>query len=147
MNVIVCPKCNKLNAQATGAPDEACPYCGVIYAKARQPSAEPPRMRAKVAQAVGASDGGRFIDQLRAKSHYPAFRALVGLFYLVGLALGLIALVLGIVVAWNGSLGAGIGGAVAGLIVLILAKVGKEVSLMVADMSDATIHMAARVAD
>ena len=147
MNATICPKCNKLNVQATGASGEACPYCGVIYTKAQQAQAAAPRMRTKMAQAVGASDGGHFIDQLRAQSHYPAFRALVGLFYLVGLALGLIALVGGIVAAWNGSMGAGIGGAAAGLIMLILAKVGKEVSLMVADMSDATIHTAGRAAE
>lgn len=143
MNSIVCPKCSKLNANTTGASDEACPYCGVIYAKAQR-SADVHRIRAKATQTVAAADGGRFIDQLRAESHYPTFRALVGLFYLVGLGLGLIILVVGGVVAWQGSVVGGIAVVVASLIVLILVKVGKEVSLMVADMSDASIHTAAR---
>jgi hypothetical protein len=99
---------------------------------------------AKVAQAVGAEGGGRFIDRLRSESHYPAFRTVVGLFYLLGLAIGLIALVAACVVVWNGGVAAGVGGVVFGIVVLILSKVGKEVSLMMADLTDATIRLAAR---
>ncbi len=144
MSSVVCPKCNKLNAQATGAPDEACPFCAVIYTKARPAPAVAPSTAARVAQAVGAEGGGRFIDRLRTESHYPAFRTVVGLFYLVGLAVGLIALAVAGTVLWNGGLAAGIGGMVAGLLILIFAKVGKEVSLMMADLTDATIRVASR---
>jgi len=46
MTPITCPKCNHVNPTPSGQPLEACPACGVIYAKAR------PRV-----QAAAAGDG------------------------------------------------------------------------------------------
>jgi hypothetical protein len=31
---VTCPKCQTVNDAATGAPNESCPQCGVIYARA-----------------------------------------------------------------------------------------------------------------
>ena len=144
MTNIVCPKCNKLNANATGAPDEACPHCGVIYAKAR-PGALPvaaPARRVVVADAPPSS-AQEFLKELRAKSAYPAFRAVVGFATIVGYLITALAVVAGIVATWKGA-GPGpvIYGLLGGFALYVATRVFKEMWLMLADLTDATVRMA-----
>lgn len=55
----LCPKCGHVNHQATGAPMEECPACGVIYDKARPADAAMarPRPTAEQQAAVNAALG------------------------------------------------------------------------------------------
>ena len=47
---ITCPKCQTINQAATGEPNETCPHCGVIYARATAVQAQ-----RRVAESVRAS--------------------------------------------------------------------------------------------
>jgi len=138
---IICPKCGHANHQPTGAADEACPSCGVIYAKARVAAhfnaQRAPRPAPRPQRPVN------FIDLLRTESHYPTFRTVVSLATLFGYFLAFL-LFLGAVIAWWGdkAWGLGVGGVMAAAAVAVVARVFKEMWLMLADMSDATIRMA-----
>ena len=145
---ITCPKCRKLNSRPTGAPDEACPYCGVIYAKARpgaMPSPTP--ARESVASDRSSSSTQEFLKTLRAESAYPAFRAVIGFATLVGYLLTFAVVVGGLVATWKGA-GAGpvIYGLLGGFALYIATRVFKEMWLMLSDLTDATIR-SARKAD
>lgn len=151
-----CIKCGHINPQSTGDIVEACPKCGVIYAKAEaamlKPAARPervselPSMPAPLSPRSTYHEPIPFIDQLRADSHYPSFRSVVSLMYWFGVFVA-VCLFLGSLYALFSKQGglatAAIGTAVA-LFVFIMAKAGKEASLMIADMSDATVRMAQR---
>ena len=141
---ITCPKCRKLNSRPTGAPDEACPYCGVIYAKAR-PGTVPASVPARepVVSARPPSSAQEFLKTLRAESSYPAFRAVIGFATIVGYLLTFAVVVGGLIAAWNGA-GAGpvIYGLLGGFALYIATRVFKEMWLMLADLTDATIRTA-----
>lgn len=139
---ITCPKCRKLNSQPTGAPDEACPHCGVIYAKVRghdfQLSGASAERRTQ--RRVTSAD---FIEQLREQSAYPTFRAVVNISTIIGYVFGVATLIVGLIVSWRSeSYGLFFGTLVAGIGSLVLTRVFKELAMMLADMSDATIRMA-----
>lgn len=152
---ITCPKCgyqrtpNDINIPAT-----ECPRCGVIYAKAQPPAPRPaPRTSpAPPASTYGPVDpqpsflsnaAGTFLEELRERSHYPAFRSVVTLVYLFGIVIAVAALVGSLVVLFaRGLVVPGIIGLVSAFFIFVMAKAGKEASLMVADLSDATIFMA-----
>lgn len=145
---ITCPKCGKLNSRPTGAPDEACPHCGVIYAKAK-PSAprpqQPPPMVQKAAPTRMPFSGGEsdFLTLLRAESAYPTFRAVVGISTLFGYILAGLSAIGGIVVGWKGAgIVAAIVAVAIGVVLYIVTRVFKEMWLMLADLTDATIRMA-----
>lgn len=80
-----CPKCHHENHDATGADDEACPACGVIYKKAfeamRAQREKQQRSIAKVQkmQAAAAAPRQRFVTPKIAKGVYYLLVALSGL--------------------------------------------------------------------
>lgn len=141
-----CIKCGQINPEATGSATDACPKCGAIYAKAQPPVA--PVMRRPVASAVVAQDLGQFVEGLRERSIYPTFRSVIHIGYVLGLVLaGLFALI-GLVGGYmNGSVGTAFGLVFAALVMAVIARFMKEASLMLADMSDATVLMAKRSAE
>lgn len=79
---------------------------------------------------------------MREQSLYPAWRKIVGFFTLLGYIVAALTLVGGVVAA-KGSPMAAIVGVVSAAVIALLAKVGKELSLMLADLSDATVRLAA----
>lgn len=84
-----------------------------------------------------------FVEIMRAESLYPTWRELVKWFTWLGYAIASILLVSGVFTMLSGSPGAG-GGLVAGAIVVaIVARVWREMSLMVADLADAAVRTAA----
>ena len=147
---ITCPKCRKLNSQPTGAPDEACPHCGVIYSKARpsahRPPPPPPQQVGQHTTPNRTSHSGLeldFLTRLRSDSAYPAFRAVIGLATLFGYILAVLSVVGGLIAAWKGAgLGTAIGAVVIGAVLYIVTRVFKEMWLMLADLTDATIRVA-----
>ncbi|RRD43518.1 hypothetical protein EII18_02945 [Comamonadaceae bacterium OH3737_COT-264] len=89
-----------------------------------------------------------FIKHLRQASIYPTFRQLVGLFYFLQLLLGMVFLFVGFYVFFYGPDSAIrasglLGGVFMGLLLVIVAKVFREMSLMMADLSDAAVTIAA----
>ena len=70
---------------------------------------------------------------------------MVGVFAIMGYVVAGIALVGGSIAAWRGAgAGAFLGGLVFACVTGVIAKVAKEASLMLADLSDAMVRMAER---
>lgn len=148
---IICPKCRKLNINPTGAPDEACPHCGVIYAKVRawqahqthQTSQAPTSVLPPERRTPRREASADFVEKLRDQSAYPTFRAVVNISTAIGYVFGVATLIGGLIVAWRSeSYGMFFGTLVVGIGSLVMTRVFKEVAMMFADMSDATIRMA-----
>lgn len=165
-----CLKCDHLNQAADGGDLEACPKCGAIYSRVEATAAakgiaavrRPRREPTLEAQADPApifsdrvelpgqrgSDLQAFAAVMRGQSLYPTFRGLVQLGYWVGIVLAVLCALAGFLSPVFGSdsdrvLGA-IGGVFFALFFLISAKVAREMSLMLADLSDAAVRLAAR---
>jgi hypothetical protein len=164
MNTKTCLKCGHA-AQFVAEPPTACPACGAIYAKveaAMASAANGPASRFKEFQdtepgrsAFGSAGTARsrmgsnvpdvhaFAEQMREQSLYPTWRKIVGVFTILGYVLAVLVLV-GSIIAARQSMGAMFGGIVLAAFIAVMARVGKELSLMLADLSDAAVHLAAR---
>ena len=100
----------------------------------------PVRARRK---AVNAIELGTFVKHLRDASHYPTFRDLVRVLTILGY--GLAALVgIGTVVSQLGgfSLRILLGGFFLTVALIVITRVNKEISLMIADTADAALYIA-----
>lgn len=110
--------------------------------QSRPPSRPTPPTRRK----TRTLDTHEFAEQLRANSVYPTFRSVVGLAYIFGIIIAVGTALLGLFTAY--STGAGVKGFVfaifMGLLIFAISKVAKEMSDMLADLSDATLTMAAK---
>ena len=162
-----CLKCGHPNPNASGDPLEACPSCGAIYsrveaawgvrpngatagaAQAAPAHAAHAAPAAPVAPPAEADTVGEFAVWMRLESLYPTFRSLVELVYWVWVVLAVVCFAGALVGAWNGEgaarAGTFFGGVVLGLLFLIVAKVTREMSLMLADLADAAVRIASRV--
>ena len=82
-----------------------------------------------------------YLNTIRADSCYPTFRA----FVTIATVLGYIVAALVVVAGFVSGQGSGILiGIVSAVVIALIAKVGQEVSLMIADIADATIDSAGR---
>ena len=152
-----CVKCGHSNLQADGGAGDACPQCGAIYAKATATGVRPVQ---RAAQSGFGVEPGRFADvsspaaeqhaaprefvaRMRAQSLYPTVRTLVTWthWFMV-----FIAVVLGglSVLQWRtmGPFALFVGLGLAAFI-LIMSLAVREVSLMLADLADASVRAAA----
>lgn len=160
MRIKQCLKCNH-SAAYEGAQPEACPACGAIYSKveealqngtATRPRPQPSAPEINYFKAAPTAPGSTgpdvhaFAEQMRAESLYPAWRKIVGFFTLFGYLVAALVLV-GALISGKGSLLAMLAGAGTAAVIALFAKVGKELSLMLADLSDATVHLAAKSQD
>lgn len=164
-----CMKCGHVNSAASGDSLEACPQCGAIYSRVEEAMANgqlrPIVPRKTVAPAVSQGpapapvtgqprattdsvDVYEFAQALRRQSLYPTFRSLVRLFYWIWMLLAvvtgigtLIALVMGTGITRYGGT---IGGVFMTLFFVLVARITTEVSLMMADLSDAAVRLAAK---
>ena len=146
----ICAKCNHPNPDATGSDVDACPACGAIYAKVQQtfganPAVAAAAPRAAARRSVRVDPGVPFIDRLRTEGHYPAFRTVVGVFAIIGYVVAGLTLLGAVITGWRGGgVGVFLGGVVFACVIGVFAKVAKEASLMLADLSDAMVRMAER---
>ena len=156
-----CLKCGHPNPNASGDPLEACPSCGAIYSRVEaawgvrpngasaSPASSAPAHPVAPAPAAEVAAVGEFAVWMRLESLYPTFRSLVELVYWVWVVLAVVCFAGALVGAWNGvgaaRAGAFFGGVVLGLLFLIVAKVTREMSLMLADLADAAVRIASRV--
>lgn len=160
-----CEKCGKSSEVEASDTAAACAHCGAIFAKveaaqaARQrdpgPATRPGRTEPRASQfkesttRVPFASGDRpFLADLRAGTNYPTFRATVNFFYWFWIVLAAI-MVIGALISYFGEEGswtsAGIGFLLAALFVF-LGRLLREVSMMLADIGDATIRTAQRAA-
>ncbi len=158
MHAKQCLKCGHSAAYELDPPT-ACPACGAIYAKVEQAlrggapgrqGAEPrPEIQYFSAPRASSADpGGRrpdmhaFAERMRSDSLYPAWRKIVSLSTIACYVIAALIL-LGVSISTKGSFLGVLAGAGIAALVVIFAKVGKELSLMLADLSDAAVQLAA----
>lgn len=163
-----CLKCGHVNHSATGEALEACPQCGAIYSRveaalaaraAAGPSSVPARPVSPSPSAPSSVqrpqpkteqelDVHEFAETMRSGSLYPTFRSLVKVFYWFWMLLAVVAGIGTLVTVFIGSGFGRIGGGLAGLFMtlffILLAKLTSETSLMLADLSDAAVRIAAK---
>jgi len=163
-----CLKCGHTNNEAVGDDLEACPGCGAIYSRVeaawglRPTAGQAPRTAgATEPVTVTAASQPRarqeaddvpielFAERLRFASLYPTFRALVQMLYWVVLARAALRFAGGLygAVAGEGSarVGALLVGTFLGVLFVVIAKVNRELSLMLADLADSAVRIASRV--
>lgn len=152
MSEKTCRKCGHV-ATYSGMEPQSCMECGAVYRKveeAMQQASEGrpsqlPRSAVFARSSVSApADHHAYIAVLRSESLYPTWRQLVSVVTILGYLLA-VGFLIGGVIALKGSFSAGWAGVGTALFIAIFAKVGKELSFMLADLSDATVRMAARV--
>ena len=171
-SVKVCLKC-KHKTSYEGTEPIACEACGAIYRKveeamraaagasapSRATSAQPTPASQPVTtspEAVKAPQPipaqlphqhetplAQFVEIMRAESLYPTWRELVKWSTWLGYGIAVLLLISGVVAFFSGSWGGGLGLLGGAVIVAILARVWREMSLMVADLADAAVRTAA----
>ena len=85
-----------------------------------------------------------FATQMRSDSLYPVWRKLVGLATLLGYLLATLILVTALIALFGGSVTPGLVGVGGAVFVAVMVRVAKEAWLMLADLSDASVRMAAQ---
>jgi hypothetical protein len=149
-----CLKCGHANNGAVGDDREACPGCGAIYSRVEAAWGTRPAAGATASQARASHEAhdvpiGLFAERLRLASLYPTFRALEQLLYWVVLALAALCFTGGLYGAMAGEGTARIGALLVGtflaVLFVVIAKVTRELSLMLADLADAAVRIASRV--
>lgn len=150
MNSKKCLKCGHV-AQFAEQPPMSCPSCEAIYAKVEQalqnplprPTPQPQRPVTRFTQAEPDPSHHNFAETMREESLYPTFRALTNAAYLFMLVIAAIVLLGGVIAFFNLGVAYLIGSMIAAIFIYIFARVSRELSLMLADLSDATVRMAA----
>lgn len=150
-----CLKCGH-SVSYQDAPPTACPQCGAVYSKVEAAFAPPAPATVAAREEARASTFGRnqrlldddidvhdYASQMRRNSLYPMWRLLVNIATYAAYAIAAIIAIgailnddVGPMVTWGLTLFAAL--------IAVFAKVMKELSLILADMSDATVRMAAR---
>lgn len=161
MNQKKCLKCGHV-ATYEGAQPDACPGCGAIYRKVEEAAAAaqngsptkaaknsrfgPNVMPAKATQKARSAqdDLEWFVADMRSNSLYPTWRELVKWATWFGYLLAILALLGGTIGLFTGSIGGGLAAIFAALILAIIARVWRELSLMVADLADSSVRQAAQ---
>lgn len=138
-----CLKCGHENEAASGTELEACPLCGAIYSRvaaaATTVRASTPGPRARRPMSLQ-----EYVDSMRDDSIYPTFRQVVNAFGVVGYLLALVAGLGAIYTLLKINIAAGISGLAFAIFLVIVTRLGKEMSLMLADASDALVRLASR---
>ncbi|AVO33022.1 hypothetical protein C6570_01190 [Ottowia oryzae] len=84
------------------------------------------------------------MTQLRENSIYPTFRQVVNIFAIVGYVLAALVALGALFSLVKVNIGAGLLGLAFAIFLVVVTRMSKEMSLMVADASDALVRMAAR---
>ena len=165
MNTRHCYKCGHDNEAPTGDSLEACPQCGAIYTRVEAYMRAQKKSSHKAPQPVVSTvqtdykdeeydyeytkptNNDSFIEYLRVNSLYPNFRGVVSFFYWITVGSAGLIFLSGIIAAsksrgWAGTSAFFISFFIA-LFMTVIAKAGKELSFMLADMADASVFTAA----
>lgn len=151
MNQKKCLKCGHIATYPDSSPPQACPNCSAIYAKVeatllpKETTPSAPSSRLPTPKRPAPADHFEFAEEMRSSSLYPAFRAVVGIIYWVGVVFAVLCVIGGFIASSKTNIGPGpiIAGIVLAIIIYIIFRVTKEASLMLADIADANIRMAA----
>ena len=93
----------------------------------------------------------KYIQRIRSESAYPVFRSLVSTFAVLFYIFGALLIVAGLIIGFSliaregaAALAAMFGGVIAGLICIIIGRVSKEASFMLADLADSITDLNSR---
>ncbi len=168
MNSKKCLKCGHV-ASFEGAVPLACPGCGAIYAKVEAAAAQgaapvrpaapkenpyvaPVAMRTAASTAKPGRSGGKavadndiagFAARMRAESLYPTWRTLVNWATFFWYAVAVIGF-LGTAISTGFEAAPTLGAMAAAIFIVLMFKALKETSLMLTDLADAAVRIAAR---
>ena len=149
-----CLKCGQSNNLATGDQLEACPKCGAIYSRVEAAmnsgfsvsTFDSKATASNSAARSSSSDPHSFAERMREESIYPTYRSLTNAIYILGLCFAALWVLGGVVSIFTSE---GVSRFFAPLVAIFLAivtvffsKLFREVSLMLCDMSDASIRTA-----
>lgn len=150
-----CLKCGHSNTLASGDQFEACPKCGAIYSRVEAAMNSGFSVSTFDSKATASktgssrssnSDPHSFAEKMREESIYPTYRSLTNAIYILGLCFAALWAIGGIIALFVGDGGGRFGGFSIGVILAIVtvffSKLFREVSLMLCDMSDASIRTA-----
>lgn len=155
MSEKTCRKCGHTAVFEVMEP-QSCPECGAIYSKveAALRGEEPARTRAAVERGPSSrfpvasrgpgTDVHAFAQRMREDSLYPVWRKLVGLCTLLGYLWAVLILVVSLITVFKGSVTVGLTGIGGAAFLAVMTRTAKEMWLMLADLSDAAVHLAAR---
>ena len=159
--VEACPRCGAIYSRVEaiarekginavrrpGAPAGAAPAPAPTFAAGLDdaPRRSAPGFAGGAKRLIGFDEG--FLHELRAGTIYPTFRSLIGALYVLGLVCAALWAVGGILAVFIAPRLAGIPALLMGLflalLTLFLTKLFRELSLMMADLSDASVRTAA----
>ena len=150
MNSKKCLKCGHSTTYDL-EPPISCSNCGAIYAKVEQamqnplarPTPQPQRPIITTRPADPDPSHISFAEVMRSESLYPTFRALTNAAYYFMVLIAALVLIGGIFAFLNLGIGYLFGAIVGAAFIYLIARVSRELSLMLADLSDATVRMAA----
>ena len=151
-------KCLKCGCTATFLAIEplSCMECGAVYSKveATMRGDVPPRSRdfansrgpsSRLSSSRGSGANVHiFAERMRDESLYPTWRQLVRIVAMLGYALAAVALLAALIALFKGSVAVGFAGVCGAVLIAVVARVGKEASHMLADLSDASVRLAAQ---
>ena len=159
MKIKTCLKCNHIAEYEKTQPSQ-CPACGAFYNKveesilantdaerARSSGPESTFSSSRPSRRTRNTSPAGYVEELRSNSIYPTFRSLVGILYWLGVAIALLVLVFGVAAGLKAGASVLIGSVVTSIFIFVMARVSKEMSHMLADLSDATVAMATRQAN
>lgn len=152
MNQRKCLKCGH-QTPYEGASPTACEACGAVYHKVEEalrggpasrpaPSRAPPPRPPQYTNATKA-----FAEAMREDSLYPTWRELVKWGTWLGYVIAAVVAGGGIFTIIGGGIGGGVGALLGAVFIVIVARVWRELSLMVADLADAAVRQAAKTED
>lgn len=153
-----CEKCGGVTEVDVSDESAACGGCGAIFAKvhaARSPkpadsgpnTAAPSQFKPSTQRLAERAKGDKpFLAELRAGTNYPTFRAFVNFFYWFWIVLAVLSAGSGLLalVRSDGAGFAPIAGLVLAVFFVFIGRLLREVSMMLADIGDATIRTAQR---
>lgn len=145
MGAITCRKCG-LTVKADSPPPIACPGCGAIYAKVEAAARDSGWLAASTAsRSSAAAPASPFITELRAGTHYPAFRSTSRIIALLTYAIAVVVAGAAVVEGFrHADIVAAAVGVLIGLVTYLVGRTGMEAAEMLADLSDAAIYTAER---
>lgn len=154
-----CLKCGH-ETDYSGEPPLSCPACGAVYSKVEQALRERATQHSSRGQDTeprpsiakrsprsrrgsDAPDVHSFAMRMRDQSLYPVWRKLVGINTFIIYSIAALGALASLISARATSVTYMLIGLAASALIAIFGKASKELSLMLADLSDATIHIAA----
>jgi hypothetical protein len=147
MNQRKCLKCGHATQYETVAP-EACNSCGAVYHKVEEAMRGGPASRPAPSRAPAYRPPPRnnpiadYAEAMRSDSLYPTWRELVKWATWLGYLIAALVTIGGVIALKEGHIKSGGGALAAAVFIVILARVWRELSLMVADLADASVRQA-----